>query len=100
LIVAIENYPNIVDFAKVLPGTHDSAKKFLSWVKSSTKFANIPAAEEPQRIIICSDDPAFPGRTHGANAQDIRMALDALERLGRQLTSAMMKGTEATQKAD
>jgi len=86
LIIAIENYPNIVDFAKVLPGTHDSAKKFLSWVKSSTKFANIPAAEEPQRIIICSDDPAFPGRTHGANAQDIRMALDALWQSGANTT--------------
>jgi molecular chaperone DnaK len=31
---------------------------------------------------------------------EIRMALDALERLGRQLTNAMMKGAEATQKAD
>jgi len=78
LIIAIENYPGIVDFAKVLPGTHDSAKKFLAWVKASEKFANIPAGEEPERIIVCADDPAFPGRTHGANAQDIRLALDAL----------------------
>jgi molecular chaperone DnaK len=31
---------------------------------------------------------------------EIRMAVDALERLGRQLTNAMMKGAEATQKAD
>jgi molecular chaperone DnaK len=31
---------------------------------------------------------------------EIRMAVDALERLGRQLTNAMMKGEEATQKAD
>src|SRR5215813_11175864 len=31
---------------------------------------------------------------------EIRMALDALERLGRQLTNAMVKGAEATQKAD
>ena len=31
---------------------------------------------------------------------EIRMAIDAVERLGRQLTNAMMKGEEATQKAD
>jgi molecular chaperone DnaK len=31
---------------------------------------------------------------------EIRMAVDALERLGRQLTNVMMKGAEATQKAD
>ncbi|HEV8138580.1 MAG TPA: molecular chaperone DnaK [Pyrinomonadaceae bacterium] len=31
---------------------------------------------------------------------EIRMAIDAVERLGRQLTNAMMKGAEATQKAD
>lgn len=31
---------------------------------------------------------------------EIRMAVDALERLGRQLTNAMIKGAEATQKAD
>jgi molecular chaperone DnaK len=31
---------------------------------------------------------------------EIRMAVDALERLGRQLTNAMMKGAQATQKAD
>jgi len=31
---------------------------------------------------------------------EIRMAIDAVERLGRQLTNAMMKGEEATQRAD
>lgn len=31
---------------------------------------------------------------------EIRMAVDALERLGRQLTNVMMQGAEATQKAD
>ena len=46
LIIAIENYPRVVDFATVLPGTHDSAKKFLEWVKGSKKFAKIPAGEE------------------------------------------------------
>ena len=89
LIIAIENYPDIVDFAKILPGTHDSAKKFLAWVKASTKFANIPAGDEPKRIIVCSDDPAFPGRTHGARAQDIRLALKALWQNGANKTEEL-----------
>ncbi len=89
LIVAIENYPQIADFEKVLPGTHDSAKKFLAWVKASKKFANIPAAEEPGRIVVCSDDAAFPGRTHGAKAQDIRDALGHLWNHGHDMTEEL-----------
>ena len=51
--------------------------------------------EAGQRILTEGE-----GAVKADEVGEIRMALDALERLGRQLTSAMMKGTEATQKAD
>jgi len=51
--------------------------------------------ESGQRILTDGE-----AATKADELGEIRMALDALERLGRQLTNAMMKGAEATQKAD
>ena len=78
LIIAIENYPPNPDLATTLPGTHDSARAFRSWLKGSAGFSGMTAAEEPSRIIIATDDPNFPGRTHDASARGIRRAVQAL----------------------
>jgi len=75
LIVAIEHYPPNLDLASELPETHASALKFRAWLKGTTRFTKMTEAEEPSRIVICADDPAFPGRTHGSSAQAIRQAV-------------------------
>jgi molecular chaperone DnaK len=51
--------------------------------------------ESGQRILLDGE-----AAVKADEVGEIRMAVDALERLGRQLTNAMMKGAEATQKAD
>ena len=86
LIVAIEHYPPNVDLASELPDTHASAVRFRSWLKGSAGFAGMTAADEPSRIIIAADDPAFPGRTHDASARGIRRAVQALWTAGQNST--------------
>ena len=51
--------------------------------------------EAGQRILLDGE-----AAVNAEEVGEIRMAVDALERLGRQLTNAMLKGAEATQKAD
>ena len=51
--------------------------------------------ESGQRVLMDGE-----AAVNADEVGEIRMAVDALERLGRQLTNAMMKGAEATQKAD
>ena len=51
--------------------------------------------ESGQRILTDGE-----AATKADEVGEIRMALDSLERLGRQLTNAMMKGAEATPKVD
>jgi len=76
--------------------------KLASVVKNTQRtfleFGGLLEAEQQeagQRVLtegeaaVKSDEPG-----------EIRMSLDALERLGRQLTRAIMKGEQATQKAD
>jgi len=89
LIIAIENYPPNPDLATSLPGTHANARAFRSWLKGSAGFADMTAAEEPSRIIIATDDPEFPGRTHDASARDIRRAVQALWTAGQNSTGEL-----------
>jgi molecular chaperone DnaK len=55
-----------------------------------------PEQQESGQRILTDGEAAAKADEVG----EIRMALDALERLGRQLTNAMMNGAEATPKAD
>ena len=89
LIIAIENYPASPDLAATLPGTHDNARAFRSWLKSSSGFAGMTPADEPTRIFVCADDPGFPGRTHDASGRGIRQAVLALWRAGHDQTGEL-----------
>jgi hypothetical protein len=74
LIIAIESYSQTADIVQKLEGTIESAKTFHDWLTSKQ-----PKLET---IVVCSDDPTFPGRTHGATAQDIRNAIRDLHAQG------------------
>jgi hypothetical protein len=75
LIIAIQKYPQTLPpLEQELPGTLESATKFRDWFRTAHA---IPPAEEPQRLLVCSDD-GMAGATHGASAQAIRQALKAL----------------------
>jgi molecular chaperone DnaK len=76
--------------------------KVASLVKNTQRtfleFGGLLEAEQQeagQRILLDGE-----AAVKADEVGEIRMAVDALERLGRQLTNAMMKGEEATQKAD
>ena len=62
---------------------------FRAWLKSSPGFAAMTAADEPSRIVVCADDPAFPGRTHGTSGQAIRQAVYDLWTAGRDSTGEL-----------
>jgi hypothetical protein len=81
LIIAISKYPRTQNLADDLPGTIESATKFHAWL--TTK---VPPSGT---IVVCSDDTGFPGRTHGATAQDIRDAIGHLHQVGMDRTEEL-----------
>jgi hypothetical protein len=89
LIIAIENYPANPDLATNLPGTHANARGFRAWLKGSAGFAAMTPADETSRILVCADDPAFPGRTHDASGRGIRQAVQALWLAGQDKTGEL-----------
>jgi molecular chaperone DnaK len=80
----------------------DLQNKLASLVKNTQRtfleFGGLLEAEQQEsgQRILTDGEAAAKADELG----EIRMALDALERLGRQLTHAMMKGAGATHKAD
>jgi hypothetical protein len=81
LIIAIKSYPLTTDIVPDLKGTVESARKFYDWLTTKTP----PVAT----IVVCADDLAFPGRTHGATAQDIRNGIRDLHAAGADSTEEL-----------
>src|SRR4051794_34327880 len=82
LIVAIETYAAIDGMTKNLDGTHQAATRFREWLLNDQNVL-------PEDIYVCSEDPAFEGRTAGATRDEIVDELGKLAEAGRNKTTEL-----------
>ncbi|UPJ49340.1 hypothetical protein IVB30_41485 [Bradyrhizobium sp. 200] len=84
LIIAIENYSLVNDnsIELELKGTLCRARRFRSWLTEKWDSEGVPKNE--RQIIFCSEPKIDDER--GASIDDIKIALDELQTLGRDMT--------------